>query len=101
VKTLVLVLLLTGCSFEQTGLPIAARNDAASPPDDVRRADARDDARPDAHLDSRWPDATPDAFACTTHAQCAAMKPGDCCVMPGPSGYCAHGIIIADACVVQ
>jgi hypothetical protein len=61
------------------------------------------DARPvDAHLtDAPSSDAPLDAFACVTHAECAAMTSGDCCVNPGPIGYCTHGVIIGGVCSPQ
>ena len=42
-----------------------------------------------------------DAYACTTHSECNAMTAGDCCVNPGPTGYCHHGIIIGGVCDPQ
>jgi hypothetical protein len=79
----------------------------ASTVDDGRRDGAGNvhDAAPlDATpLDSTLLDSTPplDAFACTTHSQCSAMTPGNCCVNPGAAGYCTHGIIIGGACNPQ
>jgi hypothetical protein len=42
-----------------------------------------------------------DAFACTTHSQCNALTPGDCCVNPGAVGHCTHGVIIGGVCDPQ
>ena len=101
----VAMLCWVGCSFEETGVPVQS-SDAEAAVDDASSADARAaaDARSladSAVPDARWPDAPPDAFVCTSNEQCATMKPGDCCVDPGPTGYCTHGIVIATVCMPQ
>jgi hypothetical protein len=102
---LVAMLCWGGCSFEETGVPVQT-SDAKAAVDDASDADARKAADARAHadaqiFDARWPDAPPDAFVCTSNEQCSTMKPGDCCVTPGPTGYCTRGIVIATVCMPQ
>jgi len=105
VRAWLCVLLLAGCDqvfgLHRISLPDADTIDDGGRDGDGSVHDAHDATALDASplLDGAPPPL--DAFACTTHSQCSAMTPGDCCVTPGAMGYCTHGIVIGGACTPQ
>jgi hypothetical protein len=113
----VFVLLLVGCSYDPSfrDCEIACTTDTGCPEgfkcgtENRCRLDGATQTCTAVLGDAGLPDAAPndssnpplDAFACTAHSQCIMMDSSTCCVNPGPTGYCTHGIVIGGYCDPQ